>query len=183
MPNYGQFSSNITPERTVRELAQEFKRWGVTEWDVPIGTAPSLRTSTRSLTGTARLWFVLNGERKDLTCSRFDSFQTNLRALYLTIEALRLASQRGILEQYRQFFEALPPPSGEPLSAAARDPYEVLGVTRSAGRRSVEAVYRALAKEHHPDMAGGSETAMREINEAWECIEREWASEPAAVPA
>jgi len=32
-----------------------------------------------------------------------------------------------------------------------RDPYEVLGVPRSANAAAIKSAYRKLAKKHHPD--------------------------------
>ena len=57
-----------------------------------------------------------------------------------------------------------------------RDPYEVLGVPRSASKDQVKAKYRELAKKYHPDNYVGTplaETAnekMQEINEAYDAI-------------
>ena len=57
-----------------------------------------------------------------------------------------------------------------------RDPYEVLGVPRSATKDQIKAKYRELAKKYHPDNYAGSplaETAnekMQEINEAYDAI-------------
>ncbi len=39
-----------------------------------------------------------------------------------------------------------------------RDPYETLGVPRTAGEADIKSAYRRLAKELHPDLHGGSET-------------------------
>ena len=56
------------------------------------------------------------------------------------------------------------------------DPYTVLGVPRSATPLQVARAHRDLAKRHHPDLHGSSESAldaadrMRRINEAWEIL-------------
>ena len=51
-----------------------------------------------------------------------------------------------------------------------RDPYEVLGVPRTASDDEIKAAYRKLAKKYHPDLNGGSaeaEAKMKEVNEAY----------------
>ncbi|HSI99055.1 MAG TPA: J domain-containing protein [Patescibacteria group bacterium] len=53
------------------------------------------------------------------------------------------------------------------------DPYAILGVPRGATALQVARAHRRLAKRHHPDLHGASESAateaerMRRINEAW----------------
>lgn len=57
-----------------------------------------------------------------------------------------------------------------------RDPYEVLGVPRSATQEQVKAAYRELAKKYHPDrfidspLAENANKKMQEINEAYDAI-------------
>ncbi len=60
-----------------------------------------------------------------------------------------------------------------------RDPYQVLGIPRTATDDEVKKAYRTLARKYHPDnyagsaQAAGSEEIMKEINEAYEAIQKE----------
>jgi curved DNA-binding protein CbpA len=51
------------------------------------------------------------------------------------------------------------------------DPFEVLGVTKTASPEVVRAAYKALAKQLHPDRIGtGSNEKMAEVNAAYEIL-------------
>lgn len=60
-----------------------------------------------------------------------------------------------------------------------RDPYQVLGIPRTATDDEVKKAYRTLARKYHPDnfagsaQAAGSEEIMKEINEAYDAIQKE----------
>lgn len=45
--------------------------------------------------------------------------------------------------------------------------YEVLGVGQAADEATLHEAYLALARQHHPDRAGGDASRMQAINEAW----------------
>lgn len=53
------------------------------------------------------------------------------------------------------------------------DPYEILGVSRSASQKDVQAAFRKLAKKHHPDLNPGdakAEALFKEITAANEIL-------------
>ena len=53
---------------------------------------------------------------------------------------------------------------------ATRDFYDVLGVERNASEADIKKAYRALAREHHPDVRedkSAAEQRFKEINEAY----------------
>ncbi|MBR3423502.1 MAG: J domain-containing protein, partial [Clostridia bacterium] len=68
-----------------------------------------------------------------------------------------------------------------------KDPYSVLGVPRDASEEEIKKAYRALARKYHPDnyagsaQAAGYEEVMKEINEAYDAIQKERAGGASAA--
>lgn len=56
-----------------------------------------------------------------------------------------------------------------------RDYYEVLGISKTAGRQEIKSAYRKLAKKYHPDRnkEAGAEDQFKEIQEAYEILSDE----------
>ncbi len=56
---------------------------------------------------------------------------------------------------------------------ARKDPYDILGVKRSASEAEIKAAYRKLAKQHHPDRNPGDKKAeerFKEVQAAYEVL-------------
>jgi hypothetical protein len=110
------------------------------------------------------VWFTWDGMSVCIPVDRYDTPAANLQAIHHVIEARRVELRHGTLNLVRasfQGFRALPPPDGK----GKRPWWEVLELPPNSLPVQIEAVYRRLAKERHPD-AGGSDAAMAELNEA-----------------
>src|SRR5436305_2877143 len=58
------------------------------------------------------------------------------------------------------------------MTGPSRDPYEVLGVPRSAADSEIRSAYRRLVKLHHPDHNGGSPESARRFEAVQEAYAR-----------
>ncbi len=126
------------------------------------------------------------------TCATYDSWEANIRAISLTLSALRAVTRYGAVKGSEQYkgFRALP--EGEaraPIQAetfasvedAARHLIAVAGYRGFHPERGptlvcddpevLSRLYRDAAKKAHPD-AGGTAEAMAKVNAARDMIER-----------
>ena len=100
-----------------------------------------------------------------IACDSYTKAVSNLRAVGVTVEALRTIARHGasnMLEQAFSGFAALPP-----HTSVAKPWWEVLGVDVDATQNEIRAAFLALSKIHHPDVEGGNHDRMAEINEAF----------------
>lgn len=110
------------------------------------------------------VYFKFNGNQQCIPCDRWQKVEHNLRAIELTIAALRGLDRWGAKDMVRAAFtgfKALPPAS------INRPWWEVLEVPENAKRETVEQAYKTLARKHHPDH-GGSQDRICEINAAYQ---------------
>ncbi len=106
--------------------------------------------------GVAAYWLTRENEWRVVASDRWLKVWENMRAIGLTLEALRGLERwgaSGILDRVFQGFAALPS-AAEPIT---RPWWDVLGVDRHCSLEQAEAAYRTLARIHHPDRGGDAE--------------------------
>lgn len=114
------------------------------------------------------VYFTWDGIQVCIPVDRYTKLEDNLTAIHHVIEARRTELRHGTLALVRASFTgfaALPPPNSKPWR-------DVLGINGPATREIVQAAYRRLASERHPD-TGGSDAMMTELNNARDAALRE----------
>ena len=101
---------------------------------------------------------------------------------FVTIELTRTGEQATLLcqgrplgvvmkithEQLDQLIAEFTQFSAQWRATTERDPYHVLGVSRSASTEEIQQAYRTRAKQDHPDTSASDTTAaMQALNEAY----------------
>lgn len=170
-------TTNKSWAQTEAELKTVLGRWGAKEYVLTRGqkkdgtpVRPNAVWHESPEEATVRLtirW--ASGRELTLAYNLQRRSQDNLRVLFLAVDSLRLNELRGIDDLLREAYAQLP---AGPATPIRRSPYEVLNLSPNAPMEVAEASYRALAKLRHPDVRGGSESAMAELNEAIETLRK-----------
>lgn len=116
------------------------------------------------------VYFLYRKNQMCFACDQYKKVQENLTAIGKTIEAIRDMERWGasdMMERAFRGFTALPANTG-------RDWWDVLQVRRDSPKDAVEANFRRLMRDRHPD-TGGSHEAMTELNLARAAALRELA--------
>lgn len=111
------------------------------------------------------VYFTLDGAPCCFPCDRWTTIAANIRAVSLTIAALRGIARwgtRGNVSAAFAGFAALP----SPVAGHGPTWWEVLGISQDATAEDIEAAYRRLARQCHPD-AGGSHEAFLRLTAAY----------------
>ena len=160
----------LSKDRVERELFAEIGRMGGKR--VVVSTMQALNQQGLPHGGRAApsdpavaVYFNRKGRQVCFACDKYTTITDNLRAVSLTIEALRGIERWGGIELMdRAFtgFAALPSP------VECRAPwYAVLGVGPEATVEGIQEARLALAKRYHPDSGSEPDGAkMAEINGA-----------------
>lgn len=170
---------DITIYQATERLLQELQRMAIHHDDIVISTnvptrldgLPRSDAKAPADPGAAVYWLD-SGEHRCMAIDQYTKVEMNVAALAATIEAMRAIERHGgaaILNRAFAGFTALP----APIAAGMKRPWrEVLGIGNApVDAKSVQAKWRLLAAEHHPDKGAESERAARtakmtEINTA-----------------
>lgn len=165
--------ADISVAVATQRLRDELRRMGVNDDDMVLSTNLKLRLDGLPRSdqgnpadpGAAVYW---NDPASNVPrCMAIDVYtkvEQNIAALAATIEAMRAIERHGgalVLERAFTGFTALPAPTGK------RTWQEVMGLPPHVTLDEMNARYRRLASERHPDR-GGSMEAMAELNQARE---------------
>lgn len=114
------------------------------------------------------VYFTLNGEQQCIPCDKWDNVAQNLRAVALTVEALRGLERWGAKEMVNAAFRGFKalPESVIVTPYTARPWHEVLEVSPTASQEVIRAAYKQQLLKHHPDH-GGSQQAFEQVQRAY----------------
>lgn len=168
--NNGETSSSwisrkeLSVSDATKRVLLELGRLGVADGDAIISTNLQLRIDGLPRSnqgepanpGVAVYWETGKGT-KVMAIDRYDRVADNLAAIAATLEAMRAIERHGggqILERAFTGFTAL---------AAPKSCWEILGLRQGAPAAEVNARFRDLANQHHPDKPGGDHGRMAGI--------------------
>jgi hypothetical protein len=125
--------------------------------------------------------FLQDKDVISMPCDTFLDWEQNVRAIALTLHALRMVSQYGVTkhnEQYQGFkrIEAPRPAAQMTVEEAAEFISSISGYPAwnliQAGRQVFEDIYRHAARRSHPDLNGGSHEMFVRLQQAAELLRK-----------
>lgn len=130
--------------------------------DVSITSNVTLGGMVGSDPGIA-VWFIWDGEQRCIAVDRYAKPEANLQAVHHILEARRVELRHGTLALIRATMKGF----ALSLPASGKKPWwQVLQINQDATADQINAAYRRLAAERHPDKQGGSHAMMAELNAA-----------------
>jgi hypothetical protein len=118
------------------------------------------RSSARPSQPGVILRFDANKESYSYPCDTFDAWEDNLRAIALSLQALRAVDRYGVTrgrEQYQGFKRLGAPATLNPWDVAVQFIASRAGVRVDDVRNDLDGAYRLAARKLHPDQGGSHE--------------------------
>jgi len=170
---HGQFK--VDPSKIRRDLLKELSLMGVTSYVINSNSrlkADGMPYANQYIEDTGVvLYFTRKGQEIAIACDKYYQVNDNLRAIGLSLGAIRGMERWGTEEMVdRAFtgFAALPPSIITPPPDREKRPWwVVLGVDRDADAPTVKQGYRRAQATAHPD-AGGSSLDFQEVQAAYD---------------
>lgn len=165
---------NKMPSNRIRQLlTSELRKMGVTDYVISsnvvnrLDGTPYAKQPKIDDTGVV-LYFTRKGQEIAIACEAWHSLEANLRAIGLTIEAIRGMERWGTEEMVDRAFTgfAALPESVIVTPYTSRPWYEVLEVLPTASPESIKAAYKHKLRQTHPD-TGGDVDAFNEVQKAY----------------
>ncbi|MGA0588304.1 J domain-containing protein [Dyella sp. KRB-257] len=174
---YGGYTSRgeLTVAQATDRVLGELRRMGVHDFDLVISSNLQLRLDGLPRSGqrdpedpgVAVYWRDSSQDGWPMRCmavDRYDRVADNLAAIAATLDAMRAIERHGgaeVLNRAFTGFAALPGAGGTEHWS------DVLEVDERASREEIEAAYRRLRSQHHPDRGGDADEFHR-ITKAYE---------------
>lgn len=146
--------------KCLSELRREISLMGGT--DLVLSSSVTLGAERPADPGVVA-YFMWQKQQMAIPCDRWDSVAGNVRAITLTVEAMRGLERWGAKHMIHAMFNGFKRLSEK---ASGVSWWEVLGVSHKADAAEIKRAYVERAKVCHPDK-GGSESKMIELNEAY----------------
>lgn len=163
--------ADLTMDDAMKRVKLEIGRLGIDTTDDMI-VSTNLRLNLRGLPradqgepsdpGVAVYFQKRNGPMRVIAIDAYHRVRDNLAAVAATLEAMRSIERHGGAQVLERAFEGF-----AALTAPGKTWWDVLEVRPDAPADVIEANYRRLARDRHPDR-GGSQDLMAELNAARE---------------
>lgn len=176
--------------QTITELKRELAHLGaedavleldLTERDIRLDGWPRSDARSRSPRVVLSLPRTRHGPLRYGT-DRYDRWEDNLRAIRLSLEALRAVDRYGVTRRGEQYagWKALPPAAGASVTVTAHEAADILashapGFTAEdvlAHPWDFEGAHRMARKATHPDRNAGDQRRWDEVERAAEVLRR-----------
>lgn len=154
------------------QVIRELRLMDIGDWNVIISTnLPISARTTQFLVSRSEpadpgvaVYFRLKEKQHVFACDKWDRIADNLRAVAMTVEAMRGMDRWGCSDMLNRVFTGF---AALPAPETAKSWHEVLGVDPRDTIDVIDTMYRAKAKRAHPDL-GGSSIEMALLNKAIE---------------
>lgn len=176
-PEYAREWGNLkkmSPSRVRQLLADEMRKMGVSNYVISSNIAirndglPYSNQKAPDDPGVV-LYFTRKGKDIAISCDKWMHLDSNLRAIGLTVEAIRGMERWGTEEMVDRAFTgfAALPENVIVTPYTARAWYEVLEVSPNASPETIKAAYKSMLHKVHPDK-GGSQREFEEVQKAFQ---------------